>query len=101
MLALSDHWGGVLFGVALWGVHMGMTQGLLAAMVAHTAAGAPALATFGMFNLISGVALLLAVSGRNLWGAVRFRLHLLRRALICVVTLVGITTGAVRRTAGA
>lgn len=27
VLALSDHWGGVLFGVALWGVHMGMTQG--------------------------------------------------------------------------
>lgn len=26
VLALSDHWGGVLFGVALWGVHMGMTQ---------------------------------------------------------------------------
>ena len=34
VLALSTHWAGMLLGVALWGVHMGMTQGLLAAMIA-------------------------------------------------------------------
>ena len=62
VLALSDHWGGVLFGVALWGVHMGMTQGLLAAMVAHTAPAHLRGTAFGMFNLISGVALLLALA---------------------------------------
>lgn len=37
VLALSSHWSTLLAGVALWGIHMGMTQGLLAAMVAHTA----------------------------------------------------------------
>jgi MFS family permease len=37
VLALSGHWSTLLVGVALWGIHMGMTQGLLAAMVAHTA----------------------------------------------------------------
>lgn len=37
VLALSGHWSTLLIGVALWGIHMGMTQGLLAAMVAHTA----------------------------------------------------------------
>ena len=34
VLALNEHWITVLAGVALWGVHMGMTQGLLATMVA-------------------------------------------------------------------
>jgi MFS family permease len=37
VLALSSHWMGVILGVALWGIHMGMTQGLLAAMIAKTA----------------------------------------------------------------
>ncbi len=30
-LALSSHWDPLLAGVALWGIHLGMTQGLLAA----------------------------------------------------------------------
>lgn len=37
VLANSSHWASVLAGVALWGIHMGMTQGLLATMVADTA----------------------------------------------------------------
>jgi MFS family permease len=37
VLAINTHWSVVLTGVALWGVHMGMTQGLLATMVADTA----------------------------------------------------------------
>lgn len=37
VLSANDHWGVVLIGVALWGIHMGMTQGLLATMVADTA----------------------------------------------------------------
>lgn len=37
VLGATDHWGAVLAGVALWGVHMGITQGLLATMVADTA----------------------------------------------------------------
>ena len=36
VLASSAHWAVVLAGVALWGVHLGMTQGLLAALVADT-----------------------------------------------------------------
>ena len=71
VLALSDHWAGVLFGVALWGVHMGMTQGLLAAMVTHTAPAHLRGTAFGMFNLVSGVALLLASLGAGmLWERV-------------------------------
>jgi MFS family permease len=32
VLAYSDHWGAVFCGVALWGLHMGITQGLLAGL---------------------------------------------------------------------
>ena len=60
VLALSTHWGGLLLGVALWGVHMGMTQGLLAAMVAAQAPADLRGTAFGFFNLVSGVALLAA-----------------------------------------
>ena len=47
-------------GVALWGLHMGMTQGLLAAMVAGAAPAHLRGTAFGFFNLVSGVAMLIA-----------------------------------------
>lgn len=60
VLAVSTHWVGLLLGVALWGVHMGMTQGLLAAMVAAQAPADLRGTAFGFFNLVSGIALLAA-----------------------------------------
>ncbi len=90
VLALSDHWAGVLFGVALWGVHMGMTQGLLAAMVAHTAPAHLRGTAFGMFNLVSGVALLLASLGAGmLLELVGSASTFYAGAIVCVVTLIG------------
>ena len=59
-LALATHWFGLLVGVALWGVHMGMTQGLLAAMVAHESPADLRGTAFGFFNLVSGGAMLAA-----------------------------------------
>lgn len=50
----------VLAGVALWGLHMGMTQGLLAALVADEAPVHLRATSFGVFNFVSGIALLLA-----------------------------------------
>lgn len=47
-------------GVALWGLHMGMTQGLLAALVAESVPAELRGTAFGMFNLATGVAILLA-----------------------------------------
>jgi len=47
-------------GIALWGLHMGMTQGLLSAMVANTAPDDLRGTGFGLFNLVSGVAVLIA-----------------------------------------
>jgi MFS family permease len=49
-------WGGI----ALWGLHMAMTQGLLSAMVADAAPDDLRGTAFGMFNLMSGLALLVA-----------------------------------------
>jgi MFS family permease len=57
-----------LLGVALWGLHLGMTQGLLGALVADTAPEALRGTAFGAFHLASGVAVLLAsVLAGALW----------------------------------
>jgi MFS family permease len=70
VLATSTEWMSLLVGVALWGVHMGMTQGLLATMVADTAPEDLRGTAFGLFNLVSGVAMLLAsVIAGWLWDA--------------------------------
>lgn len=90
VLALSSHWSTLLAGVALWGIHMGMTQGLLAAMVAHTAPPELRGTAFGMFNLMSGVALLLASAGAGvLWEVFGVASTFYAGAVICVLTLIG------------
>ncbi|MBZ7391186.1 MFS transporter [Klebsiella michiganensis] len=90
VLALSSHWSTLLASVALWGIHMGMTQGLLAAMVAHTAPPELRGTAFGMFNLMSGIALLLASAGAGvLWEVLGAASTFYAGAIICVVTLVG------------
>ena len=60
ILASSAHWAVVLAGVAVWGVHMGMTHGLMVVMVADTAPADLRGTAYGFFNLVSGVALLIA-----------------------------------------
>jgi predicted MFS family arabinose efflux permease len=55
-------------GVALWGLHMGFTQGLLAALVADTATATQRGTAFGVFNFVMGLALLAAsVLAGALW----------------------------------
>ncbi|UEP51501.1 MFS transporter [Burkholderia ambifaria] len=49
-------------GVAVWGLHMGFTQGILAAMVSETSPAALRGTAFGVFNLVSGICMLLASS---------------------------------------
>lgn len=60
VLAANNHWLFVLSGVVLWGLHMGITQGLLATMVAQTAPPDLRGTAFGFFNLMSGIAMLFA-----------------------------------------
>ena len=60
VLALAASLAALGVGVALWGLHMGATQGLLAAMVARTAPDHLRGTAFGVFNLASGIAMLAA-----------------------------------------
>jgi MFS family permease len=59
----------VLVGAAIWGLHMGATQGLLAALVADAVPGDLRGTAFGLYSLIAGAALLLAsVVAGGLWS---------------------------------
>jgi MFS family permease len=60
VLAMASSVGAVAVGVILWGLHMGLTQGLLSAMVADTAPTELRGTAFGMFNMFCGIALLAA-----------------------------------------
>ncbi|KQW37096.1 MFS transporter [Rhizobacter sp. Root404] len=67
-LASSTSWYALFGGVALWGVHMGITQGLLATMVADTAPADLRGTAYGVFNLVSGLAMLVAsVLAGGMW----------------------------------
>lgn len=88
VLGLSSHWSVVIAGVALWGVHMGITQGLLATMVADTAPADLRGTAFGMFNLVSGVAMLVAsVLAGGLWDSLGAAATFHVGAVFCVLAL--------------
>ncbi len=91
VLAFAQGIPGVLAGVALWGVHMGVTQGLLAALVVDTAPPDLRGTAFGMFNLVSGAALLVssALAGA-LWQAGGPQWTFLAGAGFAALTLAGL-----------
>jgi MFS family permease len=91
VLAANDHWGVVLAGVALWGVHMGITQGLLATMVADTAPVDLRGTAYGFFNLVSGIAMLLAsVLAGFLWDRLGASSTFHAGAGFCAIALAGL-----------
>jgi MFS family permease len=92
ILAFCPGVGGALGGAALWGLHLAFTQGLLAALVADCAPPELRGTAFGMFNLLTGAALLAAsvVAGR-LWDTVGARGTFLAGALLAVIALLGLS----------
>ena len=91
VLATSHHWAVVLAGVVLWGVHMGMTQGLLATMVADTAPADLRGTAYGMFNLMSGIAMLIAsVVAGLVWDRFGAASTFYTGAVFCLVALAGL-----------
>ncbi len=60
VLAFGSSFGSVGLGVALWGLHMGLTQGLFAALLADLCPADLRGTAFGMFNLVTGLATLAA-----------------------------------------
>jgi MFS family permease len=94
VLASGTHWASVLAGVALWGVHMGMTQGLLATMVADTAPADLRGTAFGFFNLVSGVAMLVAsVLAGLLWDRAGAAATFYAGVVFCVLALAALAFG--------
>ena len=94
VLAASAHWGVVLGGVALWGVHMGITQGLLATMVADTAPADLRGTAYGMFNLMSGIAMLIAsVVAGLVWDKLGASFTFYAGAGFSVLALLGLAVG--------
>jgi len=92
VLAMNDHWGIVLLGVGLWGLHMGMTQGLLATMVADATPADLRGTAYGFFSLASGIAMLIAsVLAGFLWDQFGASFTFYAGAVFCGVALVELT----------
>jgi MFS family permease len=78
-------------GVVLWGLHMGFTQGLLAKLIADTSPAELRGTAFGMFNLVTGVALLIAsVIAGALWDLTGPRGTFLAGAGFAALTIMGL-----------
>jgi MFS family permease len=68
VLAETDSFAGLVLGVALWGAHMALTQGIFSRMIADSAPEELRATSFGAFWFVSGVAALLASLGAGwLW----------------------------------
>jgi len=91
VLAFGGSITSMMIGVALWGLHMGLTQGGLSTMVADTAPKALRGTAFGMFNLASGLALLVgSVLAGVLWDAYGPSATFLAGGAFAVLTLLGV-----------
>ncbi|MFM7001386.1 MAG: MFS transporter [Limnohabitans sp.] len=88
-LASAQSWPMLLAGVTLWGVHLAMTQGLLATMVADVAPANLRGTAFGVFNLVSGVVMLLAsVFAGVMWDVWGASFTFIFGAVFCALTLI-------------
>ncbi|MBI3401249.1 MAG: MFS transporter [Acidobacteria bacterium] len=85
----------VFAGAAMWGLHMAFTQGLLSKLVADIAPAELLGTGFGIFNLVSGVALLLAsVIAGSLWSAFGAASTFLAGAVFAAAAAVGLFAAA-------
>jgi MFS family permease len=91
ILALSPGLAGIAVGLLIWGLHMGFTQGLLSALVAETVPEELWGTAFGMFNLVTGVALLSAsLLAGALWQAYGPSATFLAGAVFAAVSVLGL-----------
>ena len=88
LLAFSNAGVWVWAGIALWGLHLAMTQGLLATMVADSAPADLRGTAYGFFNLMSGLAMLLASALAGLlWEQLGAAFTFLAGIVFCVAAL--------------
>ena len=89
VLAVATNYWLLFFGIALWGLHMGFSQGILASMVADTANPTYRGTAFGVFNLVSGVGLLLAsVTAGALWDFISPSASFVFGAVISILSVI-------------
>jgi len=89
--AAADTIAAVLAGAALWGLHLGLTQGLLSTLVADTAPGDLRGSAFGLFNFFGGLAVLAAsVIAGVLWSRFGAAAAFLAGAAFAGVTAAGL-----------
>jgi MFS family permease len=87
-LAFAGDVATLALGVALWGLHMGLTQGILASLVADTAPAALRGTAFGLFNLVTGIATLAAsVVAGALWDIAGAQTTFLAGAIFTALAL--------------
>jgi MFS family permease len=90
-LAFASSVAEVGLGVILWGLHMGLTQGLLASLVADTAPVELRGTAYGMFNLLTGLALLAAsIIAGALWDVIGPKGTFLAGAAFTVLGIAGL-----------
>lgn len=78
-------------GAGLWGLHMGLTQGLLSKLVADASPATLRGSAFGIFNLITGLALLLAsIIAGALWSAFGASATFLAGAAFAALAVLGL-----------
>jgi len=100
VLATAASIGMVLLGAALWGLHMALTQGLFAKLVADAAPVELRGTAFGVFNLLTGVAVLLAsVIAGALWSTLGPSATFLAGAAFAAVAALGLLVYRTPRTA--
>jgi MFS family permease len=91
LLAYAPGLAVVTLGVVLFGLHMGFTQGIFATLVADCAPPDLRGTAFGMFNLLSGLALLAAsVIAGGLWDAFGAQATFIAGALFAAAALAGL-----------
>ena len=90
-LALLPSIGGVALGVVLWGLHMGLTQGMFATLVADASPPELRGTAYGFFNLLTGVAMLAAsVIAGALWDATGPKATFVAGACLAFLALAGL-----------
>lgn len=92
VLAASDGVAGLAAGVALWGAHMALTQGIMSRMIADAAPAEHRATSFGAFWFVSGIATLLASLGAGwLWDREGSDATFLASAAIAAATIAMVT----------
>lgn len=91
VLAIADSPLLVFVGAGLWGLHMGLTQGLFSKLVADAAPADMRGTAFGIYNVINGLALLLAsVIAGILWSILGAPVTFMAGALFASLALLGL-----------